>query len=142
MRFIAAPIRGADRAIAGGIAHDFNNLLQAVSGRLRLIQRRAGESEDIQTIARMALEAAERGASVTARLLSATLPVLLLTGYADESLDLDTITENGVVLLRKPVAGSKLATRAALLLRPVERADAAAVVTEAEAKGDAAGHRP
>jgi PAS domain S-box-containing protein len=56
--------------LAGGIAHDFNNVLQAVSGGLRLIERRAKDSDEIRTLARMALDAAERGASVTARLLT------------------------------------------------------------------------
>ena len=56
--------------LAGGIAHDFNNVLQAVSGGLSLIDKRAGDPEDVRQIARMVCGAAERGASVTARLLS------------------------------------------------------------------------
>jgi PAS domain S-box-containing protein len=56
--------------LAGGIAHDFNNVLQAVSGGLRLIQRRAEDPDAIRKIARMVMDAADRGASVTARLLT------------------------------------------------------------------------
>jgi PAS domain S-box-containing protein len=56
--------------LAGGIAHDFNNVLQAVSGGLSLIQRRAEDTEAVRRMARMAGEAAERGAAVTSRLLA------------------------------------------------------------------------
>jgi signal transduction histidine kinase/ActR/RegA family two-component response regulator len=56
--------------LAGGIAHDFNNVLQAVIGGLDLIQRRPGEAEAVKRLARMAADAAERGASITGRLLA------------------------------------------------------------------------
>ena len=56
--------------LAGGIAHDFNNVLQAVIGALDLIQRRAGNADSVQKLARMGAEAAQRGASVTGRLLA------------------------------------------------------------------------
>ncbi len=56
--------------LAGGIAHDFNNVLQAVSGGLSLIQRRSGDAEVVKQLARMAGDAAQRGASITGRLLA------------------------------------------------------------------------
>lgn len=56
--------------LAGGIAHDFNNVLQAIAGGLSLVQKRAHHPEDVHRFARMAGEAAARGASVTARLLA------------------------------------------------------------------------
>ena len=56
--------------LAGGIAHDFNNVLQAVSGGLSLIQSRASNPEAVAQFARMASDAAHRGASITARLLT------------------------------------------------------------------------
>ena len=56
--------------LAGGIAHDFNNVLQAIAGGLSLVQKRAQHPEDVQRFARMARDAAARGASVTARLLA------------------------------------------------------------------------
>ena len=55
--------------LAGGIAHDFNNVLQAVSGGLSLIQRQSGDAEAVRRLASMADAAAQRGASVTGRLL-------------------------------------------------------------------------
>ncbi|MCW8086667.1 hybrid sensor histidine kinase/response regulator [Sabulicella glaciei] len=56
--------------LAGGIAHDFNNVLQAVQGGAGLIERRPGEAASVHRLARMVVEAAERGASITRRLLA------------------------------------------------------------------------
>jgi signal transduction histidine kinase len=56
--------------LAGGIAHDFNNVLQAVSGAVSLIERRASGDPAIRRLAKLAHEAAERGASITRRLLA------------------------------------------------------------------------
>lgn len=56
--------------LAGGIAHDFNNVLQAVTGGLCLIGRRAGDAEAVRRLARMADDAAKRGATITGRLLA------------------------------------------------------------------------
>jgi signal transduction histidine kinase/CheY-like chemotaxis protein len=56
--------------LAGGIAHDFNNVLQAVIGGLALIQRRSGDAEAVRRLAGMAADAAERGVSITGRLLA------------------------------------------------------------------------
>ncbi|WP_338502501.1 PAS domain-containing protein [Sphingomonas kaistensis] len=55
--------------LTGGIAHDFNNLLTVVVGGLDLIVRRA-EDPKLGRYARNALEAAERGARLTAQLLA------------------------------------------------------------------------
>jgi PAS domain S-box-containing protein len=56
--------------LAGGIAHDFNNILQTVSGAATLIERRPTDADKARRLARTALDAAERGASITQRLLS------------------------------------------------------------------------
>jgi len=56
--------------LAGGIAHDFNNVLQGVSGAAALIERRPGDEAGVRRLARLAIEASERGASVTRRLLA------------------------------------------------------------------------
>ena len=55
--------------LTGGIAHDFNNLLTVVVGGLDLIKRRT-EDPKLARYARNALEAAERGARLTAQLLA------------------------------------------------------------------------
>jgi signal transduction histidine kinase/FixJ family two-component response regulator len=56
--------------LAGGIAHDINNVLQAVTGGAALIERRPEEIAKVQQFARMILDAGQRGASVTQRLLA------------------------------------------------------------------------
>jgi PAS domain S-box-containing protein len=57
--------------LTGGIAHDFNNLLTAVLGNVELIEQ-AGQRDDerIRRLAGAARHAAERGATLTARLLA------------------------------------------------------------------------
>ncbi len=55
--------------LAGGVAHDFNNVLQAVQGGAALIERSAGQSEPLRRLAQTIVSAAERGASITRRLL-------------------------------------------------------------------------
>jgi len=56
--------------LTGGVAHDFNNLLTVVIGSLETIVGDLGPDQDLAPIARLALEAAERGADVTSQLLS------------------------------------------------------------------------
>ena len=55
--------------LTGGIAHDFNNLLTVVVGGLDLIAKRETDPK-LQRYAQNALEAAERGARLTAQLLA------------------------------------------------------------------------
>ncbi len=56
--------------LAGGIAHDFNNVLQAVAGGAHLIGRRPGDAEAAARFSRIILDAANRGSSITRRLLA------------------------------------------------------------------------
>ncbi len=56
--------------LAGGIAHDFNNVLQSIQGGAALIGRRASDAAAVQRFSSMILDAAERGASITRRLLA------------------------------------------------------------------------
>ena len=56
--------------LAGGIAHDFNNVLQSVVGAAMLIDRRAEDPAGTRRFARRVIEAAERGGSITRRLLA------------------------------------------------------------------------
>jgi CheY-like chemotaxis protein len=55
--------------LTGGIAHDFNNLLTVVVGGLDLIAKREADPK-LKRYAQNALEAAERGARLTAQLLA------------------------------------------------------------------------
>ena len=56
--------------LAGGVAHDFNNVLQAIAGGARLIQRKPDNAAAVERLAGLVVDAAERGAVVTQRLLS------------------------------------------------------------------------
>jgi signal transduction histidine kinase len=68
-RLIQAQKMEAIGQLTGGIAHDFNNLLSVVVGSLDLVLRRCND-EPILKLARNALKAAERGATLTAQLLT------------------------------------------------------------------------
>ncbi len=56
--------------ITGGVAHDFNNLLLAVLANLDLLRDHLGGNPDGRALADGALQAAERGAALTQRLLA------------------------------------------------------------------------
>jgi signal transduction histidine kinase/ActR/RegA family two-component response regulator len=55
--------------LAGGIAHDFNNILQAVSGGASLIGKHADEPAKVRRFSTMVELSAQRGTSITRRLL-------------------------------------------------------------------------
>ncbi|WP_375404620.1 PAS domain-containing protein [uncultured Sphingomonas sp.] len=56
--------------LTGGVSHDFNNLLTPIVGSLDLLRRRHGLDEKSQRLIGNALQAAERAATLTQRLLS------------------------------------------------------------------------
>jgi PAS domain S-box-containing protein len=58
--------------LTGGIAHDFNNLLQGITGSLSLLEKRLGEGRlsDLGRFITGAMEAANRAAALTHRLLA------------------------------------------------------------------------
>jgi CheY-like chemotaxis protein len=56
--------------LAGGIAHDFNNVLQVISGRAEMIERCSETPAEVLRLARRLRQAAERGGSISRRLLA------------------------------------------------------------------------
>ena len=68
-RLLQAQKMEAIGQLTGGIAHDFNNLLTAVIGSLDLLLRRTTDEKQAR-LARNALQAAERGANLTAQMLA------------------------------------------------------------------------
>ncbi|NML05413.1 response regulator [Sphingomonas sp. G-3-2-10] len=56
--------------LTGGIAHDFNNLLQAVTGNLELLSRKPDDPDKVVRWTAAALDAVERGRSLTGQLLA------------------------------------------------------------------------
>jgi signal transduction histidine kinase len=79
--------------LAGGIAHDFNNILQAVLGGANLIRRRAGDAEAVTGLAGMIQDAAQRGQSVTRRLLAFSRREELRPGRLDLADLLDSLRD-------------------------------------------------
>ena len=56
--------------LTGGVAHDFNNLLMAVMGNLDLLRKRLPDDPRLKRLVDGAIQGAERGASLTQRLLA------------------------------------------------------------------------
>ena len=56
--------------LTGGVAHDFNNLLMAVMGNLDLLRKRMPNDPRLHRLVDGAIQGAERGASLTQRLLA------------------------------------------------------------------------
>ena len=57
--------------LTGGVAHDFNNLLMAIQGSLELMKRRVASSDrQMHQFIDNALQGAQRGASLTQRMLA------------------------------------------------------------------------
>ena len=56
--------------LTGGIAHDFNNLLMAILGSLELMRKRLPDDPAITYLLNNAVQGAERGATLTQRMLA------------------------------------------------------------------------
>jgi len=56
--------------LTGGVAHDFNNLLMAILGSLQLVRKRLAEDPRVTPHIDNAMRAAERGSSLTRRMLA------------------------------------------------------------------------
>ena len=56
--------------LAGGVAHDFNNVLQAVVSSAEVLRKHPEDARIVTRVAQMQAEAAQRGVSITRRLLA------------------------------------------------------------------------
>jgi PAS domain S-box-containing protein len=56
--------------LTGGVAHDFNNLLQAILGSLELVRKRVPYDPKITPLIDNAIQGAQRGTSLTQRMLA------------------------------------------------------------------------
>jgi PAS domain S-box-containing protein len=56
--------------LTGGVAHDFNNLLMAVLGSLELVRKRLPDDPQINRLIGNAIHGAQRGATLTQRMLT------------------------------------------------------------------------
>ncbi len=69
--------------LTGGVAHDFNNLLTAVMGNLELLRKRLPDDPRAQRLIEGAIQGAERGSSLTQRMLAFARQQDLKTSSAD-----------------------------------------------------------
>ncbi len=87
--------------LTGGIAHDFNNVLAVIGGNLQLIARRAEGNADIRRLVTAAERATERGARLTASLLSFAGEQRL----RPEEVDLNELVREAAPMLRRTLHG-------------------------------------
>jgi PAS domain S-box-containing protein len=107
--------------LTGGVAHDFNNLLAVIIGSLDLARRRMASGGDITRFIDNAMEAAERGATLTQRMLAFARKQELQL----ETVDAMALVRGMAELLQRTIgAGVTIDTRFPLLMKPV-RADPA-----------------
>ena len=88
-RLLQAEKMQALGTLTGGIAHDFNNLLSAIIGPLDFVERRLQGDERSRRYIRAARESAERGSTLTRRLLNFSHP---------QPLDINRVTIDDLVL--------------------------------------------
>jgi nitrogen-specific signal transduction histidine kinase len=69
--------------LTGGIAHDFNNLLMAVMGNLEILRKRLPDEPSWRRLIDGAMQGAQRGASLTQRMLAFARQQDLKTTSAD-----------------------------------------------------------
>ena len=103
--------------LTGGVAHDFNNLLSVVLGSLSLAERRLREGADVSGLIGNAIKAAERGASLTQRMLAFARKQDL----ALEAVDLSDLVRGMAELLQRTIGpGITIDTRFPLILPSVQ----------------------
>lgn len=83
--------------LTGGMAHDFNNLLAVVLGNLQLLERSVSGDEKAMRRTASAIEAAQRGAELTQRLLAFSRRQTLQAEVVDPN---DLITHMAELLRR------------------------------------------
>ena len=88
--------------LTGGVAHDFNNLLTPIVGSLDLMRRRHKDDERTQRMIANALQAAERAATLTQRLLSFARRQAL----QPRAVDIGSLIDGIVELIRRSLGPS------------------------------------
>jgi signal transduction histidine kinase/CheY-like chemotaxis protein len=81
--------------LAGGVAHDFNNLLVGILGYADLIAAEAGPGSTAEEAARTIVQAAQRAAELTRRLLA----LARLGQHRSERVDVHAMVKEAVALL-------------------------------------------
>jgi signal transduction histidine kinase len=106
--------------LTGGVAHDFNNLLTAVLGSLELVQRRIGDDPRVAPLVANAVQAAQRGAVLTQRMLAfarrqilnpVTVSIPTLVNDMTDLLDRSLGANISIAVRFPPAMGAVLADR-------------------------------
>jgi PAS domain S-box-containing protein len=106
--------------LTGGVAHDFNNLLMAVLGSLDLLRKRMPNDPKLTGLLDNAIQGAQRGASLTKRMLA----FARRTELKPEAIDVAGLVHGMADLLQRSLGPSvHIETRFPLSLPPA-RADA------------------
>jgi len=84
--------------LTGGVAHDFNNLLMAILGNLELVRKRV-DDERARRLVDGAIQGAERGASLTKRMLAFARRQEL----KPEAVDVAKLVDSMIEMLRRSV---------------------------------------
>ena len=94
--------------LTGGVAHDFNNLLMAVLGNLELVGKLIPEDPKLRRLIDGAIQGAERGATLTKRMLAFARRQEL----KPETVDAPALVDSMVEMLRRSLGpGIEIATR-------------------------------
>src|SRR5205823_4287783 len=101
--------------LTGGVAHDFNNLLMAVLGNLELVRKFLPNDPKIRRLIDGALQGAERGATLTKRMLAFARRQEL----KPETVDVPNLVDSMVEMLRRSLGpGIQITTEFELDLPP------------------------
>jgi PAS domain S-box-containing protein len=104
--------------LTGGIAHDFNNLLTAILINADILLQQLESDENLRPLAQVTLEAAERGAALTSRLLAFS---------RRQMLEARTVDINGLLHGMEQLLRRSLGEHVAVVLRLADNAPAARV---------------
>jgi PAS domain S-box-containing protein len=83
--------------LTGGVAHDFNNLLTVILGNAELLEKELAANRQLRPLAQMIATAAQRGASLTQRLLAFARKQAL----DPQPVDVNHIAADATVMLRR-----------------------------------------
>jgi signal transduction histidine kinase len=93
--------------LTGGVAHDFNNLLMAVLGNLDLLRKYVPDNPKIRRLIDGAIQGAERGATLTKRMLAFARRQEL----KPETVDVPALVDSMVEMLRRSLGpGTQIST--------------------------------
>ncbi|KQO96088.1 histidine kinase [Methylobacterium sp. Leaf92] len=119
-RFIQSQKMEAIGQLTGGVAHDFNNLLAVVLGNLSLARKRLPNDPKLRQLIENSIQAAERGAALTKRMLAFARRQELETG----PINVPDLVRGMSELLQRSISSTILVNTQFPLQLPLAFADA------------------